>query len=666
MEKAVVDFSLLPEEVLEEYDIEVYSSYEDVFWSLFLDVQEFTINDAVELLKHDTMQEVVEAQPYMYKFGDKYYRWTEFSYMDELAEKYPHAIVSEMDDAFKTETIQLDKLSGDYFAVANAIQKAYRENDVELASHFATSRAPDLSIEDVVRLYADLKGEIDGDKVFEFKEETGEVKALWSLDEPFLNDNEIKGLFDDFAPIQPENVRAASLRSALSDMRHEVNGAAEFAPDLLPLKEKQYAILDVQHDAALNGVEVDLPVDNIIDLEHLDCFWYDGYIGSLSYKGYTISVEAHGDIGIDILSEDLKANIASFRNPSTDDVYPYFKNDNELQQMSESGRLVWQNNNWLEFVVFDKEGNEVDVPLADNVLDNNVLDAFYDVKYYKDLIDEIDQRWRPYSLTKETCDKHVDTMVSTIRGKGIASGSGYYGLKNFEINGEKLNLFCEVSKEQEEGDLYYSVYYAVEFDEGDTIFSDWAHTETMDIEELKKVIYEIASADYSQAVKDYLGIEARQTPSFENALVFEDDIYLDDDYERLSGYLWAVDGLVDRLSSAESMDNINFYADYAVRTGEVELISTYYTLVDGAEVQKVVSLPLTDEEKAMLVNGLEGYCQQEYKQSCLEYINEARDANRLPLIETSSKSSLAVQIESAEGKKIEEVAAERTKDTIER
>lgn len=89
----MVDFSKLSQETLEEYGIEIYASYEAVFEDLFLSDDEFSVRDAVELLKNDTMQEVVEAQPYVYKFGDKYYRWTEDELMGELAEKYPDAVV---------------------------------------------------------------------------------------------------------------------------------------------------------------------------------------------------------------------------------------------------------------------------------------------------------------------------------------------------------------------------------------------------------------------------------------------------------------------------------------------------------------------------------------------------------------------------------------------
>lgn len=132
--------------------------------------------------------------------------------------------------------------------------------------------------------------------------------------------------------------------------------------------------------------------------------------------------------------------------------------------------------------------------------------------------------WQEYSLTREKCDYWVEKMVSTIRGIGIDEGSGYYGLKSFELYGEKLNLYCEVSREQTDGNVYFSVYYAVEFDEGDTLFSDWEHTEVDDIDELKKVVFEIASADYSKDVQYHitlndLGLNVETKKVLENARI---------------------------------------------------------------------------------------------------------------------------------------------------
>lgn len=114
--------------------------------------------------------------------------------------------------------------------------------------------------------------------------------------------------------------------------------------------------------------------------------------------------------------------------------------------------------------------------------------------------------WKPYSLARIDCDRVVDAALSTIRGVGIDAGSGYYGLKSFESCGDKFNLFFEICKliDDESNQPYFSVYYAVEFDEGDTLFSDWASIENLDIEALKNAAFEIANADYSKDIEDIL------------------------------------------------------------------------------------------------------------------------------------------------------------------
>ena len=736
MEKPVVDFSKLPKKVLEEYGIKIYSSYEEVFNDLYLDDNAFSIRDVVELLKDRTMQEVIEAEPYMYKFGDMYYRFTDMSLIPELAEKYPAAVVAKEDAVLPWVKVKSEPetfYKGNYAEVRQQIMDAYHSDDVELAM-LLNNLGTNLSLSDAFQLYADLRQEIDGDKTLCFlsSSEIHDVSApdLISPEElskrisdfipkqtayehlcefiahevptrMMFNDieasdedmakliriaqgntaimfdhegfdkfliekyREIKGLplqrdnswhkytlskeeCDKFVDVMVSTIRGVGIENgsgyyglksfevdgeklnlfceisehleedgydiyyavefdegdtlfsdwehvetknkeelkkiifnivstdysedvrvklglerqevqhidsskvvrlgvALTDMRHEINGAAEFAPDLLPLKEKQYAILEIQHDAALNGVDINLSSDNIIDLEHLNCFWYGGVIGSLEYKGYTVSIEVQGDVNVSVLTDDCSDVLFSYKNKnnsgvqSHDEVFECIDNDLELETLSKEGRLAWENNNWVEFFVFDKDGNEVQVPMVETVLDDNVLEAFEDVGFYKKLIDEIEQ--------KQT-------------------------LKSQEI-GSNRKLF-----------------------------------------------------------------------------ILDDEIMINDDNESINCYLWAVDNLVDRLPSSESMDNINFYADYYIRTGVIKLSGSYYTPINGSDIQKTVVLPLSDAEKVVLIDCIEAYCQKEYKQSCLEFINEMRALACEPLIESvGSKAALSAQINSAENSK---------------
>lgn len=114
--------------------------------------------------------------------------------------------------------------------------------------------------------------------------------------------------------------------------------------------------------------------------------------------------------------------------------------------------------------------------------------------------------WKAYSLSRIDCDGVVDTALSSIKGIGVAAGSGYYGLKSFEFGNDKFNLFMELCKlvDEETQQPHYSVYYAVEFDEGDTLFSDWASVAGMDIEALKNTVFEIANTDYSKEIEAVL------------------------------------------------------------------------------------------------------------------------------------------------------------------
>lgn len=129
--------------------------------------------------------------------------------------------------------------------------------------------------------------------------------------------------------------------------------------------------------------------------------------------------------------------------------------------------------------------------------------------------------WKEYSLSKHECDNLVEVMVANIRGMGIDEGSGYFGLKSFGLNEDRFNLYCEVSKEQEDGDISFVVYYALEFDEGDNLWSEWAHTETLDIDELKSIIFDIASADCTKDVQTYF--ENLPKVKVDNKNGFEDE-----------------------------------------------------------------------------------------------------------------------------------------------
>ena len=59
------------------------------------------------------------------------------------------------------------------------------------------------------------------------------------------------------------------------------------------------------------------------------------------------------------------------------------KDDDTLHRLGEDGRLAWDNNNWVEPLVFDSDGNNISDFTWDNVLDNNILDAFKEPGWVK-------------------------------------------------------------------------------------------------------------------------------------------------------------------------------------------------------------------------------------------------------------------------------------------
>lgn len=113
---------------------------------------------------------------------------------------------------------------------------------------------------------------------------------------------------------------------------------------------------------------------------------------------------------------------------------------------------------------------------------------------------EIDKKKSVFCVSKEICDGIVDAALRTIRGVGVDMGSGCYDLNSFEIDGEKLNLYADVCKVQDGDGLHYAVYYAVEYVDGDNLFHDWAHTETLDVDALKEVVCEIANTDFTEDI----------------------------------------------------------------------------------------------------------------------------------------------------------------------
>lgn len=119
--------------------------------------------------------------------------------------------------------------------------------------------------------------------------------------------------------------------------------------------------------------------------------------------------------------------------------------------------------------------------------------------------------------------------------------------------------------------------------------------------------------------------------------VFDDELMFgqDDDRETVDGYVWAIDKLVDRMKGVvkdkhtpeeiESFDNINFYPIYNCWTCTVKIEGTYYYFdKDDKEDQGVFELPLSDAERAALIDAMEAYCERTCGCSCTAKLNEIR------------------------------------------
>ena len=149
--------------------------------------------------------------------------------------------------------------------------------------------------------------------------------------------------------------------------------------------------------------------------------------------------------------------------------------------------------------------------------------------------------------------------------------------------------------------------------------------------------------------------------TFAESLVFDDEIYVSDEATQCAdAYLMSTKLLRERfIAEVEpqldhdafwSMENINFYAMHDIKDGSVSLEATFWCTENGKETQKSCTIPLSEDEKAALVAGLDAYCQTRYGRDLKAYINECRKDLGLAPLESGSttKPTLDAQIGHAE------------------
>ena len=137
------------------------------------------------------------------------------------------------------------------------------------------------------------------------------------------------------------------------------------------------------------GVELEFNSGNFSP-KRLDCLWYGGNIANIKVsEELSITIDANGAVITRLLDENgeelVYSKDESNQGRFEDNMLPYLKNDKQLKQAIEGGRLVFINNNWIEYdgYVLNKETGKkqfIDLGLlADNVVDDDILEAINQV-----------------------------------------------------------------------------------------------------------------------------------------------------------------------------------------------------------------------------------------------------------------------------------------------
>ena len=132
------------------------------------------------------------------------------------------------------------------------------------------------------------------------------------------------------------------------------------------------------------------------DAEHLDCFWYDGNsIATIEYKGYTVCFDVCGDICVAFYDNKFikgwKRKSGSRPFFEDDECRAEIANDAVLREKSESGDLMFENNNWINIVVIKEHDDTWDNVSEPEVAgENNLLEVVENnFDYYIEYIDRL-------------------------------------------------------------------------------------------------------------------------------------------------------------------------------------------------------------------------------------------------------------------------------------
>ena len=126
------------------------------------------------------------------------------------------------------------------------------------------------------------------------------------------------------------------------------------------------------------GIEITM-VQDLIDENHLDSLWYGGAIARIIKGKYHIVLMAVGDVRATLYDENHneiayvkdKGNYGRFYEEMAD----YIKDDEHMYELEQNGQLIFDNNNWFEWFVYDTEEQEYIGPdCFDNILEEGILE----------------------------------------------------------------------------------------------------------------------------------------------------------------------------------------------------------------------------------------------------------------------------------------------------
>lgn len=150
------------------------------------------------------------------------------------------------------------------------------------------------------------------------------------------------------------------------------------------------SLTQAKKEAAKLGVTLHVDASEFIDNKHLDCFWYGGHIGLIEYSGWKVLFEVNGDVSLYGEVNGIEVNYMNKNNSGAwgSDICDVIKSDKMLHRELEKMTVAYDNNNWVEWNLIAPDGVFHDMFLIeDNVLEDNVLNAFFDTQYYIDVIE---------------------------------------------------------------------------------------------------------------------------------------------------------------------------------------------------------------------------------------------------------------------------------------